>query len=572
MTTTLSSRARERISITAALMLLSAALTHPARAAILNAKRGFGSTSANYAQLQASGAGWYYTWGTNPGTPGNYNADFYPMFWNEPDQSAISSVVAMNPKYVLGFNEPDNPDQADMTVSQAISSWKQISAAFTGTSTQLVSPAVEDTPAGQQWLEQFMAQAEADKLKVDAVAFHWYDTSTPTDPQASAAEMIDSVEWYHNTFKLPVFITEFAINDWNGGYTAAQMQTGNEQFLSDVLPQLNSLSCVAGYSFYNWFPDTPLISGTPPEPTPMGYNYVGAVTSGNTVNIGGAHLGEHVAYLDGGTLTANSAPGSIKYISVLVGTSTITGTVDWQMTASADDWVRVQSGADLVKSGADTITFGSGAIVNDGTVQIDAGALLLAAPMTGSGSVVVNGGTLIAENSLANDVTVKSGAVMSGGGTVQSVVNVYGTVKAGSGQLAQTMNISTLKLADNSRVILILNKPDSSPGSSGNSLIIAGNLMLGSGVTFDVMHGYDFGPGVYRLISITGALSGLDNLSSWHISGPANFTYALIGETDAINLSVVSTPEPTPCAILSLGLLLAGVACLKRRRPVSPMK
>ena len=41
-----------------------------ARADILSSKRGFGDTGANYNDLQASGAGWYYTWGTGPAEPG----------------------------------------------------------------------------------------------------------------------------------------------------------------------------------------------------------------------------------------------------------------------------------------------------------------------------------------------------------------------------------------------------------------------------------------------------------------------------------------------------------------------
>ena len=152
---------------------------------ILSSKRGFADVSANYNDLQASGASWYYTWGTGPANPGNFNANFYPMFWNAPSQSTINQVVATNPLYVLGFNEPDNPTQSNMTVAQAISSWKMISASFANTSTQLVSPAVEDTSTGHQWIENFMSQAKADNLKVNAVAFHWYDDSNPLTPPQS---------------------------------------------------------------------------------------------------------------------------------------------------------------------------------------------------------------------------------------------------------------------------------------------------------------------------------------------------------------------------------------------------
>jgi hypothetical protein len=470
----------------------------------------------------------------------------------------------MNPNYVLGFNEPENPDQANMTVAQAITSWKQISAAFTGTSTQLVSPAVADSPTGQSWLEQFMSQAKADNLKVNAVAFHWYDASTPKDPGASASQFIDAVNWYHDTFKLPVFITEFAINDWYGGYTAAQMQAGNQQFLNDVLPQLNSLSYVAGYSFYSWFPNTPLISGSPLTPTPMAYNYVGAVTSGSTANISGQDLGEHVAYLAGGTLTMNNQPGTVKYIDALANTSTITGGIDWSLDpASNSDWVRVSAGATLVKAGSNTITLGQGTITDDGTIIVTQGALNIGAPITGSGAVKVTGGTFIVGSTIGNPVTIGTGGVLAGGGSITSTVTVDGTIKAGRATAPETLNIQTLKIDNGSKIILVLNTPNTAAGTDGNSLIDAGNLTLGADVTLSLMHGYNFGAGVYHLLNATGTITGINNLDSWVITGPAPFTYKLSDPAGAINLTVTAAPEPTAFCLLLLGAM---ALTLRRRR------
>jgi hypothetical protein len=116
-----------------------------AGAEILSSKRGFADVGANYGNLQATGAGWYYTWGTGAANPGNFDANHYPMFWGAPSQSSIDNVRNRNPSYVLGFNEPERPDQANMTVAQAVASWQSISNSFAGTSTKLVSPAVADT-------------------------------------------------------------------------------------------------------------------------------------------------------------------------------------------------------------------------------------------------------------------------------------------------------------------------------------------------------------------------------------------------------------------------------------------
>src|SRR5262245_13733745 len=289
-----------------------------ADAELLSSKRGFGDTGAGYTNLQATGAGWYYTWGTGAANPGNFDANHYPMFWSAPSQSTINNVKSRNPVYVLGFNEPERTDQANMTVAQAISSWTTISNSFTGTSTKLVSPAVSDTGGGQAWLASFMSQATAANLKVDAVAFHWYGISTPDNPSGAASSFLSRVDSYHNAYGKPVFITEFAIHDWGGAYTDDEIIEANRQFLNIVIPALESRSYVAGYSWYHWFSDAHLYDSNPAKPTEMGYSYVGAVGAGQTADIGGANLGEHAAYLTGGQLTQTGATaGTIRYINAL---------------------------------------------------------------------------------------------------------------------------------------------------------------------------------------------------------------------------------------------------------------
>jgi autotransporter-associated beta strand protein len=368
--------------------LAIAPLAVDASADVLSAKRGFGDVNANYANLQASGAGWYYTWGTNPASPGNFDANFYPMFWNAPSQTTISSAKSRNPLYVLGFNEPERGDQANMSVDSAISSWTSISNAFTGTSTKLVSPAVADTggtTGGQAWLADFMGKATAAHLKVDAVAFHWYDISTPDNPAATASSFLSRVDSYHNKYGLPVFVSEFAIHDWAGNYTDAQIIDANRQFLDIVIPGLESRSYVAGYSWYTWFSDAHLYSGTPPTPTEMAYSYVGALRAGQVQDVGGKNLGQHAAYLDGGELTFTSA-GIVHYISALAASSNVSGTVDWGLGTSTD-WGRIQSGATLTKTGSNRITIAAGAVTNNGTLSVKQGVLRLGVPVSGAGSI-----------------------------------------------------------------------------------------------------------------------------------------------------------------------------------------
>jgi hypothetical protein len=373
------------------LLILAAA---DASAQILSSKRGFGDVGANYSNLQATGAGWYYTWGTGVANPGAFDANHVPMIWSgTPSQSTINNIKSRpGVEWLLGFNEPERPDQANMSVGQAISSWTTISNGFSGTNIKLVSPAVADTGDGQAWLSSFMSQAAANSLRVDAVAFHWYGVSTPDNPAGAASSFLSRVASYHNQYQKPVFITEFAIHDWGGNYSDAQIIEANRQFLDIVIPELESRSYVAGYSWYHWFSDAHLYEGNPPKPTPMAYSYVGAVTSGETANIGGQNLGEHVAYLAGGQLTMTGSPGTVRYINALEGVSRITGGVDWSL--SGTNWVRIQPGATLAKTGSNQITFAGGTITNNGALEVNQGTLRVGSPITGNGAVRIKGGTL----------------------------------------------------------------------------------------------------------------------------------------------------------------------------------
>jgi autotransporter-associated beta strand protein len=399
-------------------VLLCCVVTN-SHAQILSSKRGFADVSANYSNLQATGATWYYTWGLGTGTPANFDALHYPMFWTVPSQTSINNTLAKQPAYILGFNEPERSDQANLSVASAIASWTTISNstnaynAANGTNIKLVSPAVSDTggaTGGQAWLSSFMSQANAANLKVDAIAFHWYGASTPTNPAGSASGFLSRVASYYNTYNKPIFITEFAIHDWAGAYTDAEIIEANRQFLDIVIPALESRSYVLGYSFYNWFSDSRLYSGTPATPTPMAYTYVGSLQAGDVENVAGKNLGEHVAYLAGGELTmTGTTAGTVRYINALANSSIISGNLDWGLTSSSN-WMRIQSGATVLKNGTNQFSLTAGTFTNDGVLQISDGIVRLGISSTGSGRIELTstGGATgsTARLELSNNITI----------------------------------------------------------------------------------------------------------------------------------------------------------------------
>jgi autotransporter-associated beta strand protein len=486
--------------VSAAVAALTAA---PASGQMLSAKRGFAG-GASFDSLQATAASWYYNWGSGPGNNGDFGALHYPMFWNAPSQTTIDNVRNRpGVQWVLGFNEPERRDQANMTVTRALDSWSQISNSFVGSGIKLVSPAVSDDAGGQAWFRDFMAGFNDRRtnpsnpdfnpnLQMDAVAFHWYGVSNPNNPAAAASGFLSRVDSYWNTYKLPVFITEFAIHDWGGNYTDEQIIEANRQFINIVIPALESRNHVLGYSWYQWFTDARLFTGTPPTPTPMSYGYIGAISAGRTENIAGRDLGNYAAYLTGGTLAMNgSTSGTIRYVSALANTSTITGNRDWAMSGS-NGWVRVQPDAVLRKTGAHQLAWQGLTLTNDGLLDVAQGTLRLEAPaaVTGSGTLRLSAGaTLVLEPgpgtlSLAQGLDLRGGTLQTLGGRVQI---------GGTATLHATTSFAV------SGTTTLSGPLQGGAANAGLTKLGSGLLVLSGGSSFD---------GPTRLVTGTTAVSG----------------------------------------------------------------
>jgi autotransporter-associated beta strand protein len=427
----------------------------------MSTKRGFADVGASFEYLQATNASWYYTWGLGEANRGSYDATHVPMFWGTwaVNQNNINAV-RNNPNvdWVFGFNEPERPDQANVSVADAVSAWTTLSNGFAGSDVRLVSPAVSDTTDGRAWMTDFRNQVNAAGLTVDAVAFHWYGWSTPNNPAQAASNFIGSVNWYHNLWNRPVFITEFAIHDWGGNYTDAQISEANRQFLDIVVPWLENTSYVAGYSWYNWFSDASLFAGSPATPTPMAYEHTGVIESGETYNFAGIDHAQRVAWMAGGTLThGNGASGTLRNIGAISGTNTITGTVDWDLASGG--WVRVESGAVLQKTGLNHIDLGSAPVTNLGTININDGTLRVGGNVTGDGGTIViapGGNNSVARLELAGGRRVANNIGFRGRHTgTPAVVNVDGnnnlagtlTVEVGGGYYLLRSDAGTLTLS-----------------------------------------------------------------------------------------------------------------------------
>jgi len=347
-----------------------------------DSKRGIGAGDGFLAN--SINARWAYDWGYE--NPNGYNGEYVPMFWSGGNLNTKINAIKgySNTNYVLGFNEPERANQANMTVANAINQWATISNGFAGTGIKLVSPAVSDTVDGREWLDDFMTQVDADdNLVVDEVAFHWYGTVNINNPTGSANSFLSRVDKYHDDYGRNVWVTEFAGIDWGGDYTTEQMNDWNASFLQTAIAGLESRSYVTRYGWWNHNNDSRLATKDSYglwRPTKVGDHYNSTLLSGDSRDMNGSGVGLDMIYLRGGSFINDGAAigNAVGRIYAManhdgsVATSRIGGSGDWGMHSWGS--VRVEENATLQKTGTNTISWRNMDIYHDGTIQLAGGS------------------------------------------------------------------------------------------------------------------------------------------------------------------------------------------------------
>jgi hypothetical protein len=204
-------------------------------------RKGVAGNEASWFRL---GASWDYNWSRNPGFASPAEVAYSPQQWNG---AAVNTLplwypgwhTSPKPTALLGFNEPDLSNQANMTVSNAISLWPQLQA----TDLPLVSPATSWAFGG--WLSNFYFQAASAGLRNDYTAVHWY--SYP-----STDSFIGHLQSVYNTWGKPVWITEFS-----SGYTGTWSEEGNYTFLAEFLWRAEDLPWLRRYGIFCYSQDPP---------------------------------------------------------------------------------------------------------------------------------------------------------------------------------------------------------------------------------------------------------------------------------------------------------------------------
>jgi hypothetical protein len=236
-------------------------------------------------------AGWNYDWDDDR-PAGDSSAGFVPMIWGanagathnqcgtvecEVD-NLTSSPEWATAQYLLGFNEPDNPRQSNLTYQDAATTyWSQLEALNIPLGSPAIAASLQNHP---NWLDNFLAQdiqtigpdgnpnGKTHKPRVDFIAVHRYAGSW----EQGLEDDINAISSYYHK---PVWLTEFAV-------TGGTCDTSVSDFMNSAQQFLTGASSVRGFA---WFPFTATGDGTlkdqsalltsddPPTATALGTQY-----------------------------------------------------------------------------------------------------------------------------------------------------------------------------------------------------------------------------------------------------------------------------------------------------------
>lgn len=232
-------------------------------------KKGIGIWQSQVGQIKEMNLSWYYNWSPNPLTGAEDNVDFVPMIWgnvteNNAAHEWIKSQKYKEHRFLLTFNEPDFPDQANMTPEQAVEAWKYIKPIVDDEKVDVSSPVVaiptvfyEDENNNYRtvggWFGKYNQLMNIANYHDEFTTVHFY-FDYPGD------WILDVFKKIHEKTGKKLWITEWGVGqwsqvqsfDWTGGPDEGNWQREMiEKFVREIIPILDKTDYIERYA---WFP------------------------------------------------------------------------------------------------------------------------------------------------------------------------------------------------------------------------------------------------------------------------------------------------------------------------------
>mmetsp|Transcript_27421 Transcript_27421/g.40494 ORF Transcript_27421/g.40494 Transcript_27421/m.40494 type:complete len:643 (+) Transcript_27421:231-2159(+) len=254
-------------------------------AAVRNPKKGIAIAGAQACSTLEphTDSSWWYSWTTTTGFDGKKNfcdagaeavhpvdaaradgMEFVPMFWSSVPSTLTEDEIAnfQAATHVIGFNEPERTDQANLTPAQAATMWADVVAIANEYNLQIVGPCV--TKDAYDWYDQWLTACDSlygagVGCQHDKVCIHMYLQPHPCNTSKSWECVGDETgyhakyylnKWYDDYGNKPIWVTEYGCYPWIAGGCDASKH-------SVIMDQLTSIYESDEFSNklerYNWF-------------------------------------------------------------------------------------------------------------------------------------------------------------------------------------------------------------------------------------------------------------------------------------------------------------------------------
>lgn len=227
-------------------------------------------------------ANWTYSWwyGSDPNIAG---VNYFPM---DPDNWYRGSTVSGNlwsfqPGWrklgyslnVLGYNEPDQVDQANLDATNGAIFWMNDQ----NLDLPLAGPAAANVNG--TWNQVFYGYITNWGCRVDYLPAHEYPGNSSS---ASSSIWVNPLQTAYNTYGIPLWMTEWSVVDWSG--TGNWSEEDNYNALAEFLWRAESIPWLRKYSLFIFTADTnsPMAinpwTRTTPAPRSNSYDTNGILT------------------------------------------------------------------------------------------------------------------------------------------------------------------------------------------------------------------------------------------------------------------------------------------------------
>ncbi len=201
----------------------------------LTTKKGVGLTYNHCADVRSLRVSWQYDWSPTP--VGCSTTENVPMIWGQGD---MSSTLGGNSQWIMGFNEPDQPSQSNLTPAAAAQLWHTLELKYP--KRKLLAPV--PSQADPYWILDFRNAyfaAYQTYPRLDGLAMHCYGLT--------AQYCIPLAQWYEARaaeWQVPeVWVTEFAFFGCLGNTQSQAIQEMNT-----FITWINSQPQITRYAWF----------------------------------------------------------------------------------------------------------------------------------------------------------------------------------------------------------------------------------------------------------------------------------------------------------------------------------